>query len=82
MGEPTKGHEMTTQQPEALRLAEKISDIHCHTENEARAIAAAETQSIDLQQWKLADNAWAEVTTAELRQALAMAFQAQSELWA
>ena len=32
---------MTTQQPEALRLAEKISDIHCHTENEARAIAAA-----------------------------------------
>ena len=48
----------------------------------ARAIAAAETQSIDLQQWKLADNAWAEVTTAELRQALAMAFQAQSELWA
>ena len=48
----------------------------------ARAIAAAETQGIDLQQWKLADNAWAEVTTAELRQALAMAFRAQSELWA
>ena len=48
----------------------------------ARAIAAAETQGIDLQPWKLADNAWAEVTTAELRQALAMAFQAQSELWA
>lgn len=48
----------------------------------ARAIAAAETQSIDLQQWKLADNAWAEVTTAELRQAMAMAFRVQSELWA
>ena len=48
----------------------------------ARAIAAAETKGVDLQQWKLADNAWAEVTTAELRQALAMAFQAQSELWA
>ncbi len=28
-------------QPESLWLAEKISDIHCHTENEARAIAAA-----------------------------------------
>ncbi len=48
----------------------------------ARAIAAAEARGIDLQQWKLADNTWAEVTTAELRQALAMAFQAQSELWA
>ena len=24
MGEPTKGHEMTTQQPEALRLADEL----------------------------------------------------------
>lgn len=48
----------------------------------ARAIAAAETQGIDLQQWKLADNTWAEVTTVELRQALAMASQTQGELWA
>ena len=47
----------------------------------ARAITAAEARGIDLQQWKLADNTWAEVTTAELRQALAMAFQAQGELW-
>lgn len=47
----------------------------------ARAIAGADARGIDLQQWKLADNTWAEVTTAELRQALAMAFQAQGELW-
>ena len=48
----------------------------------ARAITAAETQGVDLLPWKLADNTWADVTAAELKQALAMAFQAQSELWA
>ena len=31
----------TQPQPEALRLAEQISDIRCQTEGEARAIAAA-----------------------------------------
>ena len=47
----------------------------------SRAVVVADILGIDLQQWKLADNTWAEVTTAELRQALAMAFQAQGELW-
>lgn len=27
MGEPTKGHEMTTQQPEALRLADELDAV-------------------------------------------------------
>ena len=47
-----------------------------------RAITAAEAQGIAAQSWKLADNTWVEVTVAELKQALAAAFQAQSELWA
>lgn len=48
----------------------------------ARAVAAAESAGITTYQWKLADNSVAEVSLSELKQALALAFQAQSELWA
>lgn len=47
----------------------------------ARAVAAAESAGITTYQWKLADNSVAEVSLSELKQALALAFQAQSELW-
>ncbi|HFI8081029.1 TPA: DUF4376 domain-containing protein [Escherichia coli] len=47
----------------------------------ARAVAAAESADITTYQWKLADNSVAEVSLDELKQALALAFQAQSELW-
>ena len=47
----------------------------------ARAVAAAESAAISTYQWKLADNSVAEVSLSELKQALALAFQAQSELW-
>ena len=47
----------------------------------ARAVAAAESAGISTYQWKLADNSVAEVSLSELKQALALAFQAQSELW-
>ena len=47
----------------------------------ARAVAAAESAGITTYQWKLADNSVAEVSLSELKQALTMAFQAQSELW-
>lgn len=47
----------------------------------ARALAAAESAGITTYQWKLADNSVAEVSLDELKQALALAFQAQSELW-
>lgn len=46
-----------------------------------RAVAAAESAGITTYQWKLADNSVAEVSLSELKQALALAFQAQSELW-
>ena len=47
----------------------------------ARAVAAAESAGITTYQWKLADNSVADVSLSELKQALALAFQAQSELW-
>lgn len=47
----------------------------------ARAVAAAESATITTYQWKLADNSVATVSLDELKQALALAFQAQSELW-
>lgn len=47
----------------------------------ARAVAAAESAAISTYQWKLADNSVAEVSLSELKQALALAFQAQSALW-
>ena len=47
----------------------------------ARAVAAAESAASSTYQWKLADNSVAEVSLSELKQALALAFQAQSELW-
>lgn len=47
----------------------------------ARAVSAAESATITTYQWKLADNSVAEVSLDELKQALALAFQAQSELW-
>ena len=47
----------------------------------ARAVAAAESEAISTYQWKLADNSVAAVSLDELKQALALAFQAQSELW-
>ena len=47
----------------------------------ARAVAAVESAGITTYQWKLADNSVAEVSLSELKQALTMAFQAQSELW-
>ena len=47
----------------------------------ARAVAAAESAGITTYQWKLADNSVAEVSLSELKQALALAFQTQSELW-
>ena len=47
----------------------------------ARAVAAAESAGITTYQWKLADNSVAEVSLSELKQALALAFQAQSALW-
>ena len=47
----------------------------------ARAVAAAESAAISTYQWKLADNSVAAVSLDELKQALALAFQAQSELW-
>ncbi|MEF6897675.1 DUF4376 domain-containing protein, partial [Escherichia coli] len=47
----------------------------------ARAVAAAESATITTYQWKLADNSIAAVSLDELKQALALAFQAQSELW-
>ena len=47
----------------------------------ARAVAAAESAAISTYQWKLADNSVAAVSLGELKQALALAFQAQSELW-
>ena len=47
----------------------------------ARAVAAAESAGITTYQWKLADNSVAAVSLDELKQALALAFQAQSELW-
>ena len=47
----------------------------------ARAVAAAESAAISTYQWKLADNSIAAVSLDELKQALALAFQAQSELW-
>ena len=46
-----------------------------------RAVAAAESAGITVYQWKLADNSVADVSLSELKQALALAFQAQSELW-
>ena len=48
----------------------------------ARAVAAAESAAISTYQWKLADNSVAAVSLDELKQALALAFQAQSALWA
>lgn len=47
----------------------------------ARAVAAAESAAISAYQWKLADNSVVAVSLDELKQALALAFQAQSELW-
>ena len=47
----------------------------------ARAVAAAESAAISTYQWKLVDNSVAAVSLDELKQALALAFQAQSELW-
>lgn len=47
----------------------------------ARAVAAAESAAISAYQWKLADNSVAAVSLDELKQALALAFQAQSALW-
>lgn len=47
----------------------------------ARAVSAAESATITTYQWKLADNSVAAVSLDELKQALALAFQAQSELW-
>lgn len=47
----------------------------------ARAVAAAESAAISTYQWKLADNSVATVSLDELKQALALAFQAQSALW-
>ena len=47
----------------------------------ARAVAAAESAGITTYQWKLADNSVAAVSLDELKQALALAFQAQSALW-
>lgn len=47
----------------------------------ARAVAAAESSAISTYQWKLADNSVAAVSLDELKQALELAFQAQSELW-
>lgn len=47
----------------------------------ARAVAAAESAAISTYQWKLADNSVAAVSLDELKQVLALAFQAQSELW-
>ena len=47
----------------------------------ARAVAAAESAAISTYQWKLADNSVAAVSLDELKQALALAFQAQSALW-
>ena len=46
-----------------------------------RAVAAAESAGITVYQWKLADNSVADVSLSELKQALALAFQTQSELW-
>lgn len=47
----------------------------------ARAVSAAESATITTYQWKLADNSVAAVSLDELKQALELAFQAQSELW-
>ena len=47
----------------------------------SRAVAAAESAGVSAYQWKLADNSVAAVSLDELKQALALAFQAQSELW-
>ena len=48
----------------------------------SRAVAAAESAGVSAYQWKLADNSVVAVSLDELKQALALAFQAQSELWA
>ena len=47
----------------------------------SRAVAAAESAGVSAYQWKLADNSVAAVSLDELKQAQALAFQAQSELW-
>ena len=47
----------------------------------ARAVAAAESAGINTYQWKLADNSVAAVSMNELKQALALAFQSQSDMW-
>lgn len=47
----------------------------------ARAVAAAESAGINTYQWKLADNSVAAVSMDELKQALALAFQSQSDMW-
>ena len=47
----------------------------------SRAVAAAESAGVSAYQWKLADNSVVAVSLDELKQALALAFQAQSELW-
>ena len=47
----------------------------------SRAVAAAESAGVSAYQWKLADNSVVAVSLDELKQALALAFQAQSALW-
>ena len=48
----------------------------------ARAVAAAEISGVSSYQWKLANDAFFEVTIEELKQALELAFRTQSEFWA
>ncbi len=47
----------------------------------ARAVVVADNTGIAECQWKLADNTTATITADELKQAVALAFQAQGELW-
>ena len=46
-----------------------------------RAIQAAEFTGVESTQWVLADNTVAEVTVAQMKQALAKAMTAMGELW-
>lgn len=47
----------------------------------SRAVVVADITGIAECQWKLADNTTATITADELKQAVALAFQAQGELW-
>ncbi len=47
----------------------------------SRAVVVADITGIAECQWKLTDNTTATITADELKQAVALAFQAQGELW-